>query len=255
VKNPVLEESVELLLYRREALKLHAGYLILLSVFLVIAWPARSYMYFFRTESVPPAFLANTVFLILLSALMSFYLGLDRMAHAQTMRYTEWIERTTVPVKTLASGKLTTAVVHTGILVLLGAPMLIASAGPSGVPLSVLPGLGLVIFLSTLSCRLAAMLVSHLGEESYVIRTVGIWVYVALLFVLSLRVFRPIHPIVAALEQIAVGAPGALEGMQRETGNARAVGIISLSILIAVLAASYWISLHRHRVRAKRRRT
>lgn len=254
MKNPVLDESTEILLHRRESFLMHAGYLLLLSLFLVVVWPSRSYMYFFRMESVPPVFLANAVFLVLLTGGFSFYLGLDRMAGGHAIRYVEWLERTNVPVRSLATGKILTGVVHTAFLVALGAPILIAAAGPSGVPLSVLPGLGLVVFLTALACRIAAMIVGHYGEESYVIRTVGIWVFAALLFVLSLRIFRPINPIVAAVEQIAVGAPGAIGGIQQGAGVARAAGIIGLAALNVVLCAAYWFSLRRHRIRALRRR-
>jgi hypothetical protein len=253
MKNPVLEESAELYIRSRGFLKLHVGYLVLLALFLVIAWPSRGYMYFFRMETVPLVFLANVVFLIILSGFFSFSAGTDRIGSAGIIRYSEWLERTRVPVRSLVAGKLMAATLHTAFLTALSIPVLVAAAGPSGVPIGVIPGLLLVVFLTALACRIAAMIVSHYGEDSYVVKTIGVWVFAVLFFVLTLRLFRPLNPVVAAVEQIAAGAPGAVAGVEPGGTGAATAGVISLSLLTVALAGVFWGVLQRHRTLANRR--
>lgn len=250
MKNPILEESAVVYLRRREYFLLHTLYLIASAVFVLLVWPTRSYMYFFRTETVPAAFLATAVFHILALAGMNIYVGMDRLANTEIIRYSEWLERTALPVGALATGKLTAGFLHSLFLTLLAAPFLVVAAGPSGVTLETVIVLLPLLFLTAFLCRVAGQIVSHYGQESYFARTIAGWLFVALLFLVSIQVYRPINPIVVVTQQLQALEPG-VNAAARQTIPLWE-SLVALAVLTGALILIYWYGLKRHRQRAER---
>jgi len=250
VKNPVLEESAALYLRRREHFLLHSLYLTLSTVFVLLVWPTRSYMYFFRTETVPAVFLATAVFHILALAGMNIYIGMDRLGNTEIIRYSEWLEQTTLPVRALATGKLLSAILHTLFLTLLAAPFLVIAAGPSGVTLATAISLLPLLFLTAFLCRVAGQIVSHYGEESYFARTIGGWLFIALLFLISTQIYRPINPIVVVTQHLQALEPGV--DVAATTIIPLWQSLLSLATLTGALVLLYWLGLKRHRLKAAR---
>ncbi|MFP4376531.1 MAG: hypothetical protein ACLFP4_05765 [Spirochaetales bacterium] len=250
MSNPVLEESAAVYLRRREYLLLHSLYLIVSAVFVLMVWPARSYMYFFRTETVPAAFLATTVFHVLALAGVNMYIGMDRLANTEIIRYSEWLERTSLPVRALAAGKLAAGLLHSLFLTLLAAPFLVVAAGPSGVTITTVTSLLPLLFLTGFACRVAGQVVSHLGEESYFVRTIAGWFFMVLLFLLSIQVYQPINPIVVVTGQLQALEPGV------DAAGSPAIplweALLALALLTGGLILIYWVGLTRHRHRAER---
>jgi hypothetical protein len=244
MRNPLLEEAAAVYMRRREYLTLHLAYVAGMALFLTLLWPARGLLYFFRTESTPAAFQAFVIAQVIAVCGISLAAGLDRLAESQIIRYSEWIERTGIPIRILGTGKLLAGIVHTTVLVIVGIPFAVVAAGPAGITLDVVAATELVVLLAGITGRIAGMLIGHLGETRYFIRVTGAWIYLALIFVATIRIGTPLNPIIAVVEQHAPGPGG---------------GASLLTVSLAQLAAAaligvgFWISLARHRVQALRR--
>lgn len=244
MKNPLLEESAEVYVRRREYLWLHLTYIAGLAVFAVALWPARGFMYFFRTEMVPGSFQATIIIHVIAVTGLSLAIGLDRIAESQIIRYSEWLERTAVPIRVLFTGKIVSAVAHTLFLVMAGIPFAVLAAGPAGISLSAVAASEAIVLLAGLAGRIAGMLISHIGEIRYVVRVIGSWVFVALLFVVTVQAYPPLNPIVAVVAQHSESSLAG-ENPLLASGTPLAGAVI-------VLVALYWISLERHRKAAQR---
>ena len=254
MKNPIVEEAGEVYIRRRECLLFHVFYTMGIALAAVLFWSSRGFMYFFRTESVPAVFQATLVTHLIAVAGISLYVGLDRLAESQIIRYTEWLERTDVPVGVLFRGKLAAAALHTFFIVALGAPFALIAAGPAGATIPAVVASEAIILLTGLIARFAGMIISHIGELRYVVRVIGGWLFVALLFVATIRIYQPINPIVAVVRQHGESSPF----MQADQSvpfwqNPLVASGVPLLVLAIALAALYWYALTRHRAWSRRR--
>jgi hypothetical protein len=253
VKNPILEEAAEVYLRRREYLLFHLSFLVGAAFFTFVLWPSRDFMYFFRTESVPAVFQATLVAHVLGVTGLSLYAGLDRLAEAQIIRHSEWLERTAIPVGVLARGKLLAATVHTTMLTVLAVPFAVIAAGPAGISVRAVVASEAIVLLSGLAGRYAGMLIAHLGETRYVVRVIGGWVFVALLFVATIQLYQPVNPIVAVIAQHAENSPlMQLESRANAATHPLCTSGLPLLAIAMSLAGLYWFSLSRHRTHAER---
>lgn len=242
--NPVIQEARAIYLQRREYLLLHLGYLAFTSLMMILVWPGRDLMYFFRTQNPPPVYDVMVVYLMIASCTLSVYIGLDRLSSEAIIRYAEWVERTRVPVSVVASGKLIVAGVHTFVLVSLGIPFLVFAAAPAGVGVATVASAVMLILVAALVSRIAGMVISHWGETSYVMRVVGGWIFVALLFVATIEPFPWANPVamVARLQHTDAVALG-----MTDVGRP-ALLHLGMAILLSI---AFVISLVRHRKKAE----
>jgi len=198
---PILEESFHVYLQTRAYRRLHVFYILGLATVTVLVWPSRGFMDFFSTESVPSAFQVVLILQLLALSAVATYSGMDRVASEEIIRYSEWIGRTPVRLRTLMIGKLTAGSLHTLLLIVLGLPFLVIAAGPAGIPLRALVSGVLVMALVVTLCRTVGMIISVVGEEHDVIRIVGSWVFLALLYLGTIQVLQPLNPIIAVSRQ------------------------------------------------------
>ena len=258
MRNPVLEEAAEVYIRRREYLTFHLVYVAGIALFTILVWPARGFMYFFRTETVPAVFQATIIAQVIVITGVSLYAGLDRLAEAQIIRYSEWLERTTLPVSLLFQGKMLAGTVHTLFFVVAGLPFAVIAAGPSGVTVAAVLASELILLLAGLIGRVAGMLISHVGETRYVVRVVGGWIFVALLFVLTVQTYQPLNPIFAVIAQHGEDSPFmAVEtaadpavsrlAVSRLADNPLVASAVPLLAVALILAALFRLSLTRHR--------
>ena len=240
MRNPLLEEAAEVYIRRREYVILHLIVLIGMAVTTVGFWPSHSFLTFFRTETVPAVLQATLIIQVLGVTIFGLYVGMDRLAENGIIRHSEWIERTSISIGVLFRGRVAAATIHMLLVAAAGLPFVVIAAGPAGSPLGAALGGTLVVFLSGLAGRLAGMLVSHLGELSYVVRITGAWLFMAAFFVVTIQLFPPLNPIAAVVNVLDAPADTVLR-----SGTA----LVAVALL---LAAAYRESLARHRARAKR---
>ena len=249
--NPVIEESINLHFTTHQFKVLHGIYIGSMVLVTVALWPSRGFMEFFSTQTVPAAFEAIVVFQLITLSGISVYVGLDRLAGSAIIRYSEWLERTRLPVRTLLIGKLISALIHTVVLVAVGAPFLFISAGPGGIPVRAVLSAQWIMLLVALFCRMVGMLISFVGESRDVVRIVGSWVFLALFYLGTIQVFQPFNPIIAVVRQ------------QNELSPlVSTVGPVPFSLHPAVPSSAYLLSgmilvvgvfgtaMYRHRSRA-----
>lgn len=252
MRNPILEESRQLIIHRREYLLLHVIYLAVSALFVVLLWPTRGYVHFFRTAAVPSVFEATVIFQVIVLSVVSLYAGMDRFAPTAVIRYSEWLEHTALPVQTLITGKMITAFVHSLFLVLIAAPFTVVAGGPAGMPASVVSSSMILLFLTTLGCRIAGMLISYVGENRYVVRVIGSWVFLALLYVATVQIVPSLNPIVALVRQQLTSSPLLEVGARVPLADHPIlIPTVCLVSLILFLSALYTIALFRHSRAAK----
>jgi hypothetical protein len=255
MRNPILEESSEVFLRTPQYVRLHLIYVGALILFTALLWPTRGFMVFFRTETVPAVFQAVVIFQLLLSAGMSIYIGLDRLAEAQIIKYSEWIERTALPIRVLAVGKVASAILHSLLLVALGFPMVVIAAGPSGIPFAAIMASETVVLLTVFVCRLAGLLISHIGEARYFTRVTGGWLFVALLFIATVRIAPMLNPVVSVIAQHGESSPLMLPDAGLTFWNhPLSAPTIAFGFLLIALTTVYVASLYQHRRRFQRER-
>lgn len=252
MRNPLLEEAGQIYLRRREYLLLHLAYLVAAAFLAVVLWPSQGLVYFFRTETVPASFQATTIMYVIGLTGMSLYIGMDKLAEEYIIRYSEWLERTSVPIGVLFTGKMAAAALHSVFLVAAGAPFAIVAAGPAGIPLRAVLATELIILLAAMTGRVGGMIVAYLGESRYVIRVVGGWVFLALLFLATIRILPALNPIVAVVRQYAD------ESVFMQVGRTASAetpllshGLPMLGLLL-VLASVLLLVLFRHHALARR---
>ena len=199
--NPIIEESINLHFKTHQFKVLHGIYVGIMALVTVALWPSRGFMEFFSTQTIPAAFEVVAIFQLIALSGISISVGLDRLASSEIIRYSEWLERTQLPVGTLLIGKLTSAVIHTVVLIAIGSPFLFISAGPGGIPVRAVLSTQWIIFLVALFCRMVGLLISLVGESREVVRIIGSWVFLALLYLGTIQVFQPLNPIIAVVRQ------------------------------------------------------
>jgi hypothetical protein len=254
MNNPIVEESVRVYAAGREYGLLHLIYLALLAVFTILAWPSQSLMNFFRTGTMPAVFEVVTILELLAVSGISLFAGQDRLASNRIIRHSEWLEHTGVPIRTLLWGKLISAALHSLMLVVLATPFVLIASGPAGIPLRAALSTQWIVLLVSILCRLAGLLLSHIGEERYVVRVVGGWLFLALLFLVTIGVAQSLNPIIALVRQANEGSilvstltavPLGLHPALVPT-----IGFTAISLALAVL---YAFTLKRHRDSATHR--
>jgi len=199
--NPIIEESLNLHFKTHQYKVLHGLYIGGMALVTTILWPTRGFMEFFSTQTVPAAFEVIAILQLVTLSGISISAGLDRLASSEIIRYSEWLERTRLPVRTLFIGKLISAVIHTGVLIAIGSPFLFISAGPGGIPVRAVLSAGWVMFLVALFCRMVGLLISIVGERREVVRIVGSWIFLALFYLGTIQVLQPFNPIIAVVRQ------------------------------------------------------
>lgn len=199
--SPILEESFHVYFRTREYRRLHILYLLGLAVVTFLVWPSRGFMDFFSTDAVPSAFQVVLILQLLVLSAVTMYTGMDRVATGEIIRYSEWIGRTPVSPATLMAGKLIAGGIHTLLLVTLGLPFLVISAGPAGIPLRAVFSSVIVLLLVLALCRTVGMVISVVGEESDVTRIVGSWIFLAILYLGTIQILQPLNPIIAVSRQ------------------------------------------------------
>ena len=255
MRNPIIEESSEVFLRRPQYVRLHIGVVGVIILFTILLWPSRGFMVFFRSETVPAVFQAVVIFQLLLAAGVSLYIGLDRLAEAQIIKYSEWIERTALPIRVLAIGKLSSALLHSLLIVGLGVPMVVVSAGPAGIPPGAVASSEVVVLFTAIVCRMAGLLISHIGETRYFTRVTGGWIFLALLFVATVRIAPVLNPVVSVIAQHSETSALMVPGMEITFRNHPLSGPgIAFGSLSIVLATLYVASLYQHRRRFRRER-
>lgn len=253
MRNPILEEAAAVYLRRREFVLLHLGWIAGALLFTIFLWPSRGFMYFFRTETIPAVFQATSVAHVLAVSTLSLYLGMERLGEEHIIRYSEWIERTTLPVGVLFRGKLLVALVQTVFLTATLFPFALIAAGPAGAPPAAVLASTTVVLLAGLASRFAGMLVGHLGETRYALRVLGPWLYALLLFVATVQLYRPINPIVAVISQHAEDSPFMRpEASAALLDNPLVASGVPMLVLALALLVGYRASLFRHRADAIR---
>lgn len=199
--NPIIVESLGVHFRSRQYRNVHIGYVVVLAVATIAVWPGRGFMDFFATGTVPSSFEATAIIQLLLVSALSLYSGLDRLGGSRIIRYSEWLERTTVPVGTLVSGKIASGLIHSLVLLAIGAPFLFISAGPAGIPVRAVLSTQLVTLLVTLFCRTVGQLISLVGEQRDLVRIVGSWLFMAAYYLATIRILQPLNPIIAVSRQ------------------------------------------------------
>jgi hypothetical protein len=249
--NPIVEESINLQLRTRQFRVLHTLYIGAVALITVILWPSRGFMEFFSTQSVPAAFEAIVIFQLVTLSGISVFVGLDRLAGSEVIRYSEWLEHTRLPVRKLLSGKLAAAAIHTVVLIAIGSPFLFISAGPGGIPLRAVFSAQWIIFLVALFSRMVGMLISLVGETRDVVRIVGSWVFLALFYLGTIQVLQPLNPIIAVVRQQNEASPlvSTVARVPLSLHPALPSSLYLLSGMILVVVVFTW-TMYRHRSRA-----
>jgi hypothetical protein len=249
--NPVVEESVNLHFRTRQFRVLHTVYIGALAAVTVVLWPSRGFMEFFSSQTIPAAFEAIVIFQLLAISGISVFLGLDRLAGTEIIRYSEWLEHTHLPVRALLGGKVAAALIHAFVLVAIGSPFLFILAGPGGIPLRAVFSAQWIIFLVALFSRFAGMFISVVGETRDVVRIVGSWIFLALFYMGTLQVLRPLNPIIAVVRQQNEQSPlvSTVGRVPLAIHPAVPSTIYLLSGMILILVAS-GLAMNRLRIRA-----
>jgi hypothetical protein len=143
---------------------------------------------------------------------------------------------------------LITAVVHTLFLLILAVPFVIIAAGPAGMVTSVIVASLVLLFLIALASRFAGMLISHVGEHRYVIRVIGGWIYLALLYIATVQILPVLNPIVALVRQYQ-SSSGVAErgGPLPATSDPLLHPVVAMVGLIVVIVAFYVAGLMNHK--------
>ncbi|MEE8441096.1 MAG: hypothetical protein V3S41_05185 [Spirochaetia bacterium] len=252
--NPIIEESINLHFRTHQFKVLHGVYIGAMAIVTVLLWPSRGFMEFFSTQTVPAAFEAIAIFQLIALSGISISVGLDRLAGSEIIRYSEWLERTRLPVRKLLVGKLIAAVIHTVVLIAIGSPFLYVSAGPAGIPVRAVISAQWVMFLVAMFCRMVGLFISLVGESREVLRITGSWVFLALLYLGTIQVFQPLNPIIAVVRQQNEASPlvSTVDPVPFSLHPAVPSSAYLLSGIILVVVA-FGTAMYRHRSRAAKR--
>ena len=105
-----------------------------------------------------------------------------------------------------------------------------------------------LLLLVALASRLAGMLISHVGERRYVIRVIGGWIYLALLYVATVQILPVLNPIVALVQQYGSTSPStALSGSASIAPHPLLHPVIAMTGLILLVALLYVTGLLSHK--------
>ena len=238
--HPIVAEATSLYVEARSFRSLHGFYVAALAIVVVVAWPARSPLYFYRGGFVPPVFLTAGIAQTVLIGALGTLFGLGRPAAARTTRFVQWVEGSPLPTGEILLIKHAIGVVHTLVLVTIAAPIVVVAAVPAGVPPAIVAASIAAVALTGIVCRSAGLLIGSVGEFSYVTLVAGPWLFAAALFIGTLVAYPPLNPIAAIS---AIGTADSANAALRELALTGA----SVATLTALIVGTHGLVLRRVR--------
>ncbi|TVQ21474.1 MAG: hypothetical protein EA382_13630 [Spirochaetaceae bacterium] len=244
--HPIVAEAISLYVESRPFRSLHGLYVAALAIVVVVAWPGRSPIYFYRGGFVPPVFLTVIIAQTVLIGAFSTLFGLGRPASRRTTGFVEWIEGSPLPTREILGFKHAIGLIHTLVLVTIATPIAVVAAVPVGVPPVTIASSIAVVALTGIVCRSAGLLIGSVGELSYVVLVVGPWVFAAALFIGTIVVYPPLNPI-AAVSTVVNAESASVIARQIRTTFVSAVPLSALIIAVHGRVLARIRRLHRER--------
>jgi hypothetical protein len=209
-RNPFLDEGARIYFSQAAILRTYLVLVGLVGLAFLVWWPRHSFVAALRTGSAPDAFAATAIGLYI--ALV--YLGARYASESYTpdtvRRIQDYVTLTPVPVRSIALGKVGFAFLHTLFLLLLGAPLLLASLAVSGLDARALLEAVLVIGAATLAVRMYGFLLVVLLDAHRGLRDAALGVGIVAFFALSIGLYPAANPIIALVNISTRGmSPGA----------------------------------------------
>jgi hypothetical protein len=201
--NPVLQEALSVYGGSYEYRRTHVLTAAIPVAALLVMWPGESFTGYLTFAEAPVFFAFAGVGFSLALGLLAGIAGLNGINRRSFITDREWVRRTPLAVSELVRGKAIAALLHTLLLVLLPAPVVIAGGAVSGatVPES-LYELALIASFALL-CRFMGMGLVGLFPRRTSIATVLFWLLFLAIGFVAINRAPLLHPAVAAL-----GTPG-----------------------------------------------
>ncbi len=229
--HPIVAEAISLYVESRPFRSLHGIYVAALAIVVVVAWPGRSPIYFYRGGFVPPVFLTVVIAQTVLTGAFSTLFGLGRPASRRTTGFVGWVEGSPLPTREILFAKHSIGLIHTLVLVAIATPIAVVAAVPAGVPPAAIAASIAAVALTGIVCRSAGLLIGSVGELSYVTLVVGPWVFVAALFIGTIVVYPPLNPIASVSAVVSAESANAIAHQILQT----VVSVVPLSALIVAV--------------------
>lgn len=235
--NPFLREGLEAAFRRRAFRRIHLALPAAVALLLVVVWPKGLIADFLRAGRSPQAFQTVSVALLLLLTYLGGRLGLEEYAREDFTASSDLAALPSVPVRTIVAGKHLFALLHTGLLFLLGLPLLTASFAVSGFGLPALGRACLVLLPSVWAARAGAVLLHLAADLGQVGRNAILFLAVAALHVGTAFLAPSVSPVLL------------LADPDRAAASAGGASFFALLLVLCAVGASYpALALRRRRV-------
>jgi hypothetical protein len=198
---PLFEEGTALYARNRELNRVPMLVTGILAFLTFILWPDNAFIAYFSYRDAP------TVLRVVLTlaapglVIANGLLGSDAIAREEFIAIEEWLWRSGLPRFTVAWGKSAVSAIHTLLLVLLAAPVIVLAAVPLGVSYGELLYDLAILASSSLIARFGGLLALALFHRRVWLVSLFTWMFLMCLLFITLLIEPLLNPFVALLAE------------------------------------------------------
>lgn len=189
MKDPVLQEGIQIYFYLNRIRNIYFHYLLILAVILFLVWPSQSFYYYLDFNRHPLSYQIMSIATLIVLSFYSIRLGAQLYSHEDFHTFPEWLNFTPITAAALLRGKVLLAFFHTLFLLTLALPFLLASLSVSGLSFSKFYFSLLVVFTASLTCRIIGLLLAAILTERPFLLELSLMLSLLILYIPPISLF------------------------------------------------------------------
>ena len=239
--NPYFDEGMRVYLSEARILRTYILFAGVLFLVLLLWWPRDTIAASLRGAAPPDTFIAVAVGFLLCLVVLDLRYGSESFSPERLSRLREYAALAPVRPLSIVAGKALFGLLHTGFMLALGAPFLLASFAASGVAGGNALEALLVIGTAALAVRMCGLLFLTLGNGRSLLRD-SLLLFGVLLYLTLTGVFASAASPITALANLAsqqaqAGAAAAVPPGAASDSLPGSVPLYSVSVMISSVAA------------------
>ncbi|MBA7529064.1 hypothetical protein ES705_21256 [subsurface metagenome] len=199
MKDPIIQEGMQIYFYLNRIRNIYFHYLLILAVILFLVWPNQPFYYYLDFNRHPLSFRIMSIATLIILSFYSIRLGAQIYSHEDFHTFPEWLNLSPTTAVALLRGKIALSFFHTLFLLTLSLPFLLACLSVSGLSFSELYFSLLVVFIASLTCRIIGLLLAAIFAERPFLLELSLMLALIILYIPPISLFPQVSAVTILL--------------------------------------------------------
>ncbi len=237
MRNPLISESLHDAFVSTGAHKLYRIYMVTMTLLTLAWWPAEHIEYFLQFNTRPSTFLFAVYGVLFFSVYFAIKLSIASGTYSHDPE--SWFRHTRIRIVTFTSGKIIFALFHSLFLIAIALPILVASAGISGIGLrSMFLSIAVIVVFSFLT-RMFGLTIATVAEHRVWPKILSVLLFFLFFLHFSIRLAPLLNPVLGIQSILGSGSITMTIGSRFGTDVFTQQVILRLGLLSIVFALMY----------------